>query len=45
MAELGFRATGDAWIWRGRPPAPRRETAPPVAGGAFAGLAGLFAAE
>jgi ATP-dependent RNA helicase SUPV3L1/SUV3 len=44
MAELGFRATGNAWIWRGRPPAPQR-TVVPVAGGAFAGLAGLFAAE
>jgi ATP-dependent RNA helicase SUPV3L1/SUV3 len=44
MAELGFRTAGEAWVWRGRAPA-RTTPAAPAKGGAFAGLAGLFAAE
>ncbi len=45
MAELGFRPAGEAWVWRGRPPARAVPAAPVQGGGAFAGLAGLFAAE
>jgi ATP-dependent RNA helicase SUPV3L1/SUV3 len=44
MAELGFRPAGEAWVWRGRRPV-RAAPAAPAKGGAFAGLAELFAAE
>ncbi|KQT34849.1 helicase [Sphingomonas sp. Leaf412] len=39
MAELGFRPAGDGYVWRGRA---RPRSAPVVATGAFAGLAGLM---
>lgn len=41
MAEVGFRADGGAWAWRGTRPRTRARPAPARPGNAFAALAGL----
>ena len=41
MAEVGFRADGGAWHWRGTRPRTRARPAPARPGNAFAALAGL----